>query len=43
MMREVVVKYEIQENVCDLLDPRDNVGISSFDKGIVYSVGGMNV
>ena len=43
IIKEVVVKYDIQEKVCDLLEARDNGGVSSFDEEIVNSVGGMNV
>ena len=42
-MKEVVVKYDRQENGCDILDPRNNGGIRMFDEKIDNSVGGMNV
>ena len=43
VMKEVVVKYDSRENVCDLLEPRYNGGVSSFDEESVNSVCGMNV
>ena len=43
VVKVVIVKYDSQENRCDLLDPRDNGGISGFDEESVNSVGGMNV
>ena len=43
MTKQVVVKYDSQENRCDLLDPRENVVVSGFDEEIFISVGGMNV
>ena len=42
-MKEVVVKYDSQENRCDILDPRDNGDGIGFYKEIVNSVGGMIV
>ena len=42
-MKEVVVHYDSREKGCDLLDPRDNGGISGFEEEIVNSVGSMNV
>ena len=43
VMKEVVLKYEILENGCDILDPRDNGCVSGTDEEIVNSVGVMNV
>ena len=43
VVKVVIVKYESQENRCDLLDPRENVVVSGFDEEIFISVGGMNV
>ena len=42
-MKEVVVKCYSRENVCDLLAPRDSVGVIGFDEESVNSVGVMNV
>ena len=41
--KEVIVKYDIQEIICDILDLRDNRDVSGFDKESANSVGGMNV
>ena len=41
-MKEVVMKYDIQENGWDILEPRYNGGISGFDEERVNSVGVMN-
>ena len=43
VMKDIVVKYKSQENECDLLETRDNGGISVFDKESVNSADGMNV
>ena len=43
VMKEVVVKYNRQENGYNLLEPRDNGGISSFYEEIVNSVRRKNV
>ena len=43
MIKEVVVKYNSQENGCDILEPRYNGGFRCFYEKIINSVGGMNV
>ena len=43
LMKEVVVKYDRLENICDILKPRDNRGVIGFDEESFNSVGGMNV
>ena len=37
-MKEVVVKYDSQENGCDFFDLRDNGGVIGFDEESVNSV-----
>ena len=43
VIKNISVKYEIWDNGCDLLDPRDNRGTSGFYEEIVNILGGTNV
>ena len=43
VMKEVVLKYEILENGCDILDPRDNGFVIGIDEESINSVVGMDV
>ena len=43
MMKEFIVKYDIQEDGCDRLDPRDNGNVRRFGKERVNNVSGINV
>ena len=43
VMKEVVMKYDSQVNIRDLLEPRENRDVIDFDKESVYNMGGMNV
>ena len=42
-MKEVVVKFDSQENGYDILKPRYNGGVIGYKKVSVNSVGSMNV
>ena len=42
-MKEVIVKYDSQENGCNTLDPGDNGGVSGFDKESINIMGGINI
>ena len=41
--KEVFVKHNSQENICDILEPGDNGDVIGFDKESVDNVGGINV
>ena len=42
-MKEVFVNYDSEENRRDLLEPRNNIAVSSFYEEIVNIMGGINV
>ena len=42
VMKYFMVKYDIQENGCDILEPIYNGGVGGVDEESVNSVGDMN-